>query len=313
MPISFEQWCAETSDIRLLVHAMKSSLPEQYIGFYIEKALQVPVEYQKKFPWLGHRSLDIYIPSLCLAIEYDGVFYHTDRKASGLAKTKICRSNGVYCIRIIEDHKNHFEETASNIIVYKYSKGYKNIDEAVRLLFALVNKKYRVGIAADVDLIRDREAIISYVQEKYYKLSLAYVWPEIKDYWIDEENDLTIYDALRTNNRVYNLKCPNCGKKFAIHMRYFQNRKALFPCVCEEKTVEEDFLEVIRKYKHSGEIPALGESLRDRRLYDRLAYVASRIWKCQSKEEAELYKKLGFDSKYIDVYLEYVKNKVEQE
>ena len=34
-----------------LVRSLKSSLPEQYIGFYLYKAFGNEVEYQKQFDW----------------------------------------------------------------------------------------------------------------------------------------------------------------------------------------------------------------------------------------------------------------------
>jgi hypothetical protein len=34
-----------------------------------------------------------------------------------------------------------------------------------------------------------------------------------------------------------------------------------------------------------------------------MAWVANNIWRCQSKEEAEMYRKMGFASPYIDVFL----------
>ena len=77
MPIDYEQWCKANTNLTPLIRAMKSSLPEQYIGFYLHKALGDEIEYQQLFDWLGRMSLDIYIPSLQLAVEYDGTFYHS--------------------------------------------------------------------------------------------------------------------------------------------------------------------------------------------------------------------------------------------
>ena len=50
MATNYETWCAKTTDIKPLIRAMKSSMPEQYIGYYLELALGSGVlEYQKTF------------------------------------------------------------------------------------------------------------------------------------------------------------------------------------------------------------------------------------------------------------------------
>lgn len=284
-------------------------MPEQYIGFYLKKALSEEIEYQKQFTWLDKCSLDIYIPSLQLAIEYDGLYYHTSRRPSDDHKTKVCHSNGVYLIRVLELAANHPKSRKRNVVNYFYEKNYKNIAAAVIDLFAKINKKYGTSLIPDVDLRRDHDDIIAYIQNKYYRNSLACVWPEIIDYWDDEENSLSFFDVLHTNSGVYQLKCPHCGNKFALHLRYFHDRTSLIPCECECQSVHDDFMEAIRNYKETGEVVALDDSLRCRRLYDQMARIVARIWRCQSKEEAELYKKLGFDSEYIDVYLKLCETK----
>ena len=97
MATNYETWCAKTTDIKPLIQAMKSSMPEQYIGYYLELALGSGVlEYQKTFDWLGNSSLDIYVPSLQFAIEYDGIYFHSNQKGFDASKTSICRSHGIY-------------------------------------------------------------------------------------------------------------------------------------------------------------------------------------------------------------------------
>ena len=86
-------------------------------------------------------------------------------------------------------------------------------------------------------------------------------------------------------------------------MRCFHNRKSLIPCECEYKGIEEAFEETVKRYKETGEVMPFENSLYSRRLYDRMASIAFNIWRCHSKEEAEMYKKLGFENPYIDTYL----------
>ena len=313
MDIDYGEWCAQNSNVRPLVRALNSSIPEQYISFYIEKAFQEEIEYQKQFQWLGNHSLDIYIPSLQLAVEYDGHYYHSSRAVTDDYKTSACRKNGIYLIRIIEHTSGQQKSIEDNVISYYYEKNYKNIAVAVDDLFFMINQRYGTSLTPNVDLNRDNKDIIAYIQNKYYSQSLACVWPEIKEYWDAKENSLTIYDVLRTTRGKYRLKCPHCGRKFSLNLRYTHSRTSLIPCQCEFQRVEDDFADALHNYKENGEVVALDNSLRCRRLYDRMAMIATKIWRCCSKEEAELYKRIGFDPKYIDVYLALCKSKELQE
>ena len=46
------------------------SIPEKTIVYYLSQFFIV--EEQKKFIWLGRKEIDIFLPELNLAIEYDG-------------------------------------------------------------------------------------------------------------------------------------------------------------------------------------------------------------------------------------------------
>ena len=311
--MNYEQWCNQNTNVFPLVRALKSSMPEQYIGFYLQNQFPEEIEYQKQFPWFGNYSLDIYIPSLHLGIEYDGVYYHASKKGTDEHKTTVCRGNGIYLIRVMEHTATQSKSKKRNVVSYYYEKNYRNITVAINDLFNKINKRYGTNLTPDVDLTRDHKSIISYIQNKYYNHSLAFVWPEIKEYWDNEENALTIYDALITSRGVYRLKCPHCGRKFPLNLRYCYERESLIPCQCELHHVEDDFNDALRNYRESGEVVVWDDSLRSRRLYDRMAEIATKIWRCQSKEEAEMYKKAGFDSQYIDVYLSLCEKQKSQE
>lgn len=303
MPIDYEHWCKHNTNLTPLVRALKSSIPEQYIGFYLHKMFGDEIEYQKQFDWLGKRSLDVYIPSLKLAIEYDGIYYHSKKAVDDDYKSAICRSYGIHLIHIQEKKQPTAKSKKQNEITYYYSKDYKNIDVALQDLCTLINKRYGTSIDVNVDLARDKNNFLAYIQSKFYKKTIAYVWPEVKDYWLEEENGASIFDVFHTDSRCFVLQCPHCGKQFRLFTRYVQNRKSLVPCDCEYKKIEKSFEEAIEKYRETGEVVVIDDSLQSRRLYDRMESVVNKMWHCQSKEEAELYKKLGFKSPYIDVYL----------
>lgn len=301
MSTDYKQWCEKRKDIAPLIRALKSSKPEQYIGFYLSRAFGSELEYQKQFDWLGRRSLDIYVPSLQLAIEYDGIYYHPNKSSADKEKTLLCHSHGIYLIRIQEKTEGQRQSKKQHEIAYYFERDYINIDIAIRDVCQLINQIYNTSIQIDVDLNRDKEEIISYIQGKYYEKSIAYVWPESEDYWLEEENGLTNFDVFYTDNRRFKLRCPYCQKGFILYTRYCHHRKSLAPCECEMKGIENALKKAIENYRETGEIVIFDDSLCSRRLYDRMA---SAVWYSmyQSKEEQEMYKRLGFTLKFPDKY-----------
>lgn len=303
MSISYEEWCKSNTDIIPLVRSLKSSVPEQYITFYLRKVFGEEVESQKQFAWLGKQSLDIYIPSLQLAIEYDGEYYHRNKTTADMQKTALCNSHDIYLIRIQEMKVTQEKNRKENVVSYYYEKNYSNINVALQSLGVLINQKYGTSIQFDADLDRDRAEIISSIQNQYYKKTIAYVWPESKKYWLEEENQLSIYDAFYTDTTCYFLQCPYCRRNFALHTRYFHHRKSLIPCECEYGEIESAFEEAIRKYMETGELVIFDDSLSSRRLYDRMEQNIRFYLRTASKEEMKMYKKLGFESPRLDYYL----------
>jgi very-short-patch-repair endonuclease len=302
--LNFEQWCDKNTNISKLARSLKSSVPEQYIGFYLSKTFE-NIEYQKQFDWLGQKSLDIYIPSLKLAIEYDGSFYHFERRGSDSAKTSICRSHGIKVFRIIEQEKKQEGELLTNTrdsITYFYEKEYRNIDIAISNLFTLINKKFKLSVFADINLCRDKNEIISYLQKKYYQKTIANVWPESKDYWDDNANKCSIFDVFYTDNKQYNLRCPHCGRNFVFYMRYFHNRKSLIPCECEYSKIDTELTQTVNYHIKNKSILSFDDSLNSRRLYDQIQSKIRFNMPPLSKDEIELYKKSKIDSPYLNCY-----------
>lgn len=304
MKTNYEQWCKNNQNLTPLIRALQSSLPEQYIGYYLQKAFgEDAIEYQKHFDWLGNSSLDIYIPSLQLGIEYNGAYFHSNKDDFDSYKASLCRSHRIRVIRILEQDLQQPKSKKRDAISYYCDKKYKNIDMAINELFKKINKKFGLDIRCDVDIKRDEKDFISHVQYKFYLKTVAHVWPESINYWDEEENHISAFDVPSTSNSCYKLKCPHCGKSFKFWMRYGNKDKSLPYCSCESNEVKTAFKEALKRFKETGEIVKFDNTLLSRRLYDRMAWAAYDTRHCNSKEEAEMYKKLGFDHRSLDAYL----------
>lgn len=127
MSITYEEWCNSNKNIVPLVRSLKSSLPEQYISFYLHKVFGDEIECQKQFEWLDKQSLDIYIPSLQLAIEYDGEYHHRNKLDVDAQKTSLCRSHGIYLIHIQEMKATQEKSRKRNVVSYYYEKNIRTL------------------------------------------------------------------------------------------------------------------------------------------------------------------------------------------
>lgn len=300
MITEYKQWCNKHTDIIKLAKRLKSSKPEQYIGFYLSKAFGESVEYQKMFDWLGRKSLDIYVPQLKLAVEYDGICYHKYRIEDDCEKDEICRSHGIEVVRIHEENTPKLSHS-ENDFFYVNDRDYNNINIPVDFLHSYIHHKYGMLIMNDVNVKRDYEEILSYIQNKYYKKTVAYVWPESREYWYDDS--ASIYDVFFTDNGCYDLKCPHCGNVFKFYMRYFHERKSLIPCECEYSTIDSLLYNAKNKYINENILVAFNETLQSRRLYDRMETEVRYYLLDKTQQELEMYKKLGFESPMLDYLL----------
>ena len=77
-----------------------SSYPEQRVAYFVKQLFPDTIQsYRPSF--LKGLELDMYIPSLNTAIEYDGEYFHQDKKRD-IKKTLMCQQNSVRIIRIRE-------------------------------------------------------------------------------------------------------------------------------------------------------------------------------------------------------------------
>lgn len=96
--------------------AKQTSKPEEELYLFIKSEFPSLELFQnvRDLPFLNGKELDLYIPSKKMAIEYDGLVWHSDKFRGGpnnlIDKTIICENNEINLIHIFEDewieHKN---------------------------------------------------------------------------------------------------------------------------------------------------------------------------------------------------------------
>ena len=103
-----------------------TSKPEEEIGEFVLKTInnESEVSFNNR-TLLNGNEIDIYIPSKGIAIEYNGLYWHSDKtKNYHLMKTEACLKNGVNLIQIFEDEYYFHKEIVLSKIKHILGKDY---------------------------------------------------------------------------------------------------------------------------------------------------------------------------------------------
>ena len=169
----------------------QTSFAEQATFYYVKKLFPDAINrYTADF--LGRMELDIYIPSIKYAIEYDGEAWHKKTAIHREEKKyQLCKENTIKLIRLREK----MPKITSNIADYMYSteKMYepKNLELMLFDLLKRLNfsETWMIGgCPIDINISRDRPEILSYKTDLKSK-SLKYLYPKIAEEWHDTKNE----------------------------------------------------------------------------------------------------------------------------
>ncbi|MBR2455205.1 MAG: hypothetical protein IKB36_04050 [Clostridia bacterium] len=153
----------------------KTSFPEYALVYYIEKSgLGVVHSYREK----GY-ELDIYIPSLKIAIEYDGYYWHKHRTEKDLVKNYRCKKDGIKLYRIREG----LPPLNDSSIDYIVQDNQKNWSKVLKEILSEIT-----GTNVDVDLERDHIDIENLREYTEKENSLLFLNTEISKEWNYEKN-----------------------------------------------------------------------------------------------------------------------------
>lgn len=148
-----------------------SSLPEQIIYFYIKKYFPNAINLYKEKGY----ELDIFIPEINLAIEFDGIM-HKNREKKDIEKTQKCKKDNIFLIRI-RDYKCKFLNfNISNLKQFKLYDNYENNDynnynNLIKEILNFIFNKYGIKKIPDVNVSLDIEKIM-----KSYKVATNIKW-----------------------------------------------------------------------------------------------------------------------------------------
>ena len=152
-----------------------TSFSEYILLYYLKKyGLDVMHSYRE----YGY-ELDIYIPSLKTAIEYDGYYWHAKKAQKDLEKNLRCEKDGIKLYRIREG----LPQLNSSSIDYVIQK---NLGDLAKTINALLTEI--IGFDVDVDLDRDTIAIGNLREYIEKECSILFSNPDIAKEWNYERN-----------------------------------------------------------------------------------------------------------------------------
>ncbi|WP_035780470.1 zinc-ribbon domain-containing protein [Butyrivibrio sp. LB2008] len=181
-----------------------SSFPEQAILFYLKKIFPDTRSADKEA--IG-KELDIYIPSLNVAIEYDGEAWHTGKKEQiDLLKNQLCHDNGICLIRIRE---GKLKDLGECINFHRYDATTdESLEKVILELFDYLK------IHTKVNITKDTGAILKQFTAAKVANSLALCHPDIAAEWNYEKNgSLTPNQVARASRRIVWWK-GKCGHEW---------------------------------------------------------------------------------------------------
>ena len=120
-------------------------------------------EYFSKFSdtW-GKKEIDMFNEELKLGIEYDGWYWHRERKIDDENKDLFCYDLGISLIRLRESYRGKRLPNLSSGVSYCIDvdgQGFVDVERAIRDIVLHINTYYGKNFVVDVDVFRDLDDI----------------------------------------------------------------------------------------------------------------------------------------------------------
>ena len=206
----------------------QTSFSEQAFYFYIKKLYPNAIS-RYKCKELGRFEIDIFIPSLNFAIEYDGEAWHkTNSIEREKRKFQICKKLGIILFRLREGKKpDYWSEICDDCFCVNDLYKHKFLNKAIIYLLNYIESIYIKKIKVNesyvnplpshfVDVNRDRYEILEYVVSSV-KNSIIDVRPDILEEWHPTKNKHIKPEFVPAGSDIkYWWRCNVCGHEYEM-------------------------------------------------------------------------------------------------
>lgn len=207
----------------------QTSFAEQAVFFYVNQLYPDAISRYKS-DFLGKFELDVYIPSIKYAIEYDGEAWHKQNKIEReKRKYQICKEHGITLIRMREQMPESGEDVADRIVGMKNLYEHKNLEFALRQVLMLLNL-YKPIPDDLINLKRDRFKILEYKKSEISN-SLVSVRPDIAMEWHPTKNGnlQPSMFSCGSDHKVWWV-CPKCAYEYQSTINHRTSKKIPTGC-----------------------------------------------------------------------------------
>ena len=175
---------------------LHTSFGEQAILFYVLKS-EYAINRHSDFG----REIDIYLPNLKIGIEYNGSFYHKNKKEKDLNKIKYFKEKGIRILSINEGIDNIVD--GDEITFCNKRQKNKNLNWAIGELLKIIKLNN-----IDVDVLRDSVSIHQQYISLEKEQSVGVLYPHLIEEWDEEKNfPLTPFNMRYGSNTKVWWKC----------------------------------------------------------------------------------------------------------
>lgn len=201
----------------------QTSFPEQAVYYYIKKLYPDTVNRFRDIFDNG-MELDIYVPSIRFAVEFDGATWHNTEEAHSKEKVKydICRKNKITLIRVKEHTGHEWRDVADCTYKIQKRKNNKELQPIIQAILDSIDRRSnmwtrknpnQIHSSVTVDLNRDANEIREYLTS--IPNSLAQQRPDLCLEWNTEKNGNLKPEmfGINSNDRVW-WRCSECGHEW---------------------------------------------------------------------------------------------------
>ena len=194
---------------------LHTSFPEQAIYYYLK---QVDASVRNRETIHG-MEIDIYLPHLNTAIEYDGVYYHNNPQAKSRDERKAqkLKDLGIRLIRV-RDSKSLTDriQISEDILTIPHRNTVDYLNDVIRYLIEELfgNSSYHI------DVIQDRQKILESYKQGFLSNSLGAKFPELAKQWHPTKNGELSPDSFTpgSHEKVW-WRCAICGNEWQAEIK----------------------------------------------------------------------------------------------
>lgn len=238
----------------------QTSFAEQAVFYYIKQVYPDAISRcSDVLP--GRMELDVYIPSIRLAIEYDGSYWHRNKQKTEIEKYKLCSERGIKLIRMKEALRDESPMTADRVYHMEKLDDRKVLEQLIRHILDEIDpnsnfwtRKNASHIHSNivVDLQKDQFKITEYAA-RVKERSLAALRPDLAVEWHPSKNENVTPDmvTLGSDLKVW-WKCHSCGYEWQASVGHRVNGTGCSRCYREKNREHHPLSKKIYQYSMEG-------------------------------------------------------------